>query len=383
MAQEIQYIIPEIKDLREKAIAAARNEASIRDVQFTGFKPGYIPWFLFGGSAVIARNVARSSSKQFYDLFMSYAEGDALEAVVNDRYPGFGSKFSATAATGPIRLSRATAAAGAGTLAIGTRIRAMTDSSTEAESASFLLTEAAQFSTTDLIVDATAQCETTGKSGNVGVNTATTITSTIFDTSITATNLEPFAGGNPEESDAHYLERALLANAEKKAGALDAIKSIVLAIEGVYYCFVSDNSRGDVFISIGDASGKANTTLIDTVRTGAKAARPPGCNPVVDGITMRYISLNITLLCEAEANISNIRNQARSNLLQLNRTVDNESGILGPGVNLTSEVIKGACQLPGVSRIDLNYPSGTIKCGFGQWLIVDGGATSIITERIS
>ena len=80
-----EYVTSTAKDLRTAAIAAARMEATVRNVNITQWGTGEPISLLFAGGAQMSRRVGQSSSKQFYDYYIGFAKGDALDRAVQDR----------------------------------------------------------------------------------------------------------------------------------------------------------------------------------------------------------------------------------------------------------------------------------------------------------
>jgi len=137
----------------------------------------------------------------------------------------------------------------------------------------FTTDEAATIPTGATTVLAAITCRETGVAGNVPAGRIAFLPQSV--PGITATvNLEAATGGQPEEDEESYRQRAMLAPYESAAGAIeDYFRSVALRVRGVAEARLKEGGRGPgsvvLYVWSRDSTGKlvpGSATLIGTVQ---------------------------------------------------------------------------------------------------------------------
>lgn len=224
---------------------------------------------LGAAGSIMGEELVNRIARALAGVFEDTATRECLDRVIFDR-KGLVRKPAAPA-VGQVELTRATFAAGAGTIDGGlpgsgppdpTRIRTN-------QGITYILTEPAVFGATDLgpiVVD--VQAETAGLVNEVGTDQTWNFVDAPFDPTILIANPVEMAGASDEESDSVYRARAKDFFRTVRRGTLGAIEFGLLStpgIESVSVIEVEDATTGfPVCINqafILDALGQANETL--------------------------------------------------------------------------------------------------------------------------
>jgi uncharacterized phage protein gp47/JayE len=167
----------------------------------------------------------------YYAGYIDFATGSSLDYVA--ALIGFTRK-QATKATGTVTFSRSTAATSDILIPAGTRV------ATPDESVVFKTSEAVTLLTGNTSVDASIEAEEAGSAGNVAANTITKIVDPVSGIE-SVTNSNPTSGGSDTESDETFRWRVKTTISGLGKATLDAIKTAVLAVDGVTTAKIEEN----------------------------------------------------------------------------------------------------------------------------------------------
>lgn len=184
-----------------------------------------------GSQSFVADAQTRQTAAGIASLLYGSARGDDLDRLVLDRNGGVGNEAAArkgaAAALVDLRFSRATVAAGSGSLPIGTRVA--TDTGVE-----YVVTETVAFGASTLVVEPViARAVSAGKAFQVGANNLRNIRGPKFDSTIQVTNPLAAAGGEDREGDGEYVGRARDFWRTQRRGILAAIELGARSVPGI------------------------------------------------------------------------------------------------------------------------------------------------------
>lgn len=317
---------------------------------------------LYAGAATMGQEVARYAQRRFDEGHLSTAlriGGDVLIRWVQDRYQF--EKRGSIASVVPVQFQR--------TSTTSRVVPAGTVVATD---------DGIQFSTINDLVFGTnilgpltvnANALVTGPSGDVAIGAIRNIVTALDDTTITVTNVEPGAGGAPEETDEAYAARARDFIANARRGTLSAVLTGARNTPGVEQADVleildPDGTpawRGQCTIS--NAAGLANSALAARVRLQLEEYRGLGVPVPVVGGTPTYIRIVYSgLQFRTGSNTTTVLDQARAALTaEVNATPPNRTLM----VSRLDGVISRVPQLlvPEGSRVE---PAGDVVPTAGQ-----------------
>lgn len=265
---------------------------------------------LAASSSFMAQTVGRQLADGMRSLTLA-AERDDLDRVIVDRY-GLPRK-GAAAAVVPLEFSRGSAAAGGGTLVVGTRVSSLSG-------VEYVLTSAASFGSSQLSgVTADARAVQAGFAYQVGTNQIRRFSdaSLIFDPSIAVNNAEPAAGGTQRESDEAYRERGRRFYLAVRRGTLGAIEVAATEIEGVASAVASDVMAAGqparaVQLLVADDAGVCNRVLAARVVARLRESRAGGIWVTVLSSVPQLVSVALRLSFAANVDTTVLASQIRS-----------------------------------------------------------------------
>lgn len=233
-----------------------------------------------GSTSVMVAHVVRHLAYAVARLFLDSAEGDDLDRLAFDRYGE--ARKGASPATGSVRFYRSSAAAGAGSIPIGTKLVALTG-------AEYILTSAATFGASDLSASADVRAVQAGKGPQVGKNQIRKLGPgvTLFDGSVAFTNDNATGGGEPREDDETFRNRLRNFWQSVRRGTLGAIEYGAMSVPGVVSATAIEAIDGAaspariVNLYVADSSGVASTVLTRAVETQLLDYRAGGIRVIV------------------------------------------------------------------------------------------------------
>lgn len=257
----------------------------------------------FMGSAITQQIASRVNA-----LFLDGAEKEDLDRYAFDRYQL--PRKGAAPARGSAKLFRPTAALGAGSLALGTKVKSLTG-------IEYVTTEVAQFGVLTLAVVVKVKAVQAGKDFQVGRNQLRRVVGA-FDPSIQAINEDPTAGGEPVEDDIDFRERIRDYWATARRGTLGAISFGARAVAGVTSAQASEALNGGgqparvVNMAIADSSGVANAALAAEVQTRLLEYRAAGIQVILTTSIPQIVDVVLQLSFAAGVDTSTIGEAIRA-----------------------------------------------------------------------
>lgn len=255
-----------------------------------------------GSNSVVADTIIKQLAYSIARLFLDGAEGDDLDRLVFDRY-GLTRK-GASASLGSVNLTRATTAAGAGTIGVGTLLTTLTG-------VQYITTTAANFSITDLgvnpIISANVRATQAGKLAQVGTHAINGFakSGTVFDHTLQVDNPLSTAGGEDAEDDDTFRARVRNFWNTARRGVLAAIEFGALTVPGV----VSANAvevittgalpARIVNLYIADSSGLASQQLGALVVSALGDYRAAGITVVLNTSLPQIVPVVLALTFQA------------------------------------------------------------------------------------
>jgi hypothetical protein len=181
-----------------------------------------------GSTSFMGAALSNQLADRIAALLLASARGEDLDRYAWDRHQM--TRKGASPAVGGVRFFRKTAAAGAGSIAIGTLLNTLVGPQ-------YVTTSTATFGATQLDGPvANVRAVKAGKDFQVGRNQIRLIPSAsppLFDLSLQVTNDNPTSGGEPRESDAAFKVRIRAAKQASARGTLPAIEFGAKAVPGI------------------------------------------------------------------------------------------------------------------------------------------------------
>lgn len=327
-------------------------------------------------TSAMADEATRRLAERVAALFLDSAEGADLDRLVADRFSPTVVRKQATPAVVTLSFSRPDASAGAGSIALGSKVR--TETGVEYE-----LTQSAAFGVSELgPITADAQATVPGTQTNAAADTITQFVDAPFDPDMVVTNPEPAAGGAEIESDASLRERARDFFTQARRGTKAAIKFGAETVAGVQSATVeeildplSGLQTGDVFVYIADAAGNGNPALSAAVEQALEEYRAAGIIVRVEPSVPLFVDIQYRLEFDPAFDSNAAFEQVR--LLTVSRVNQ-----LAPGQILrVSLLFETARQVPGVIVPDdaIVLPSTDFVPPSNQTIKTDAARVTLVT----
>jgi uncharacterized phage protein gp47/JayE len=293
---------------------------------------GDVTDLLIAIAAAMADKNEATSARLFASTFLDTATGADLTILADDHWGII--RTAAAAAVGQVTFSRATAAAGAGTIPAGTVIA--TEVNALGQRIQVTTNAGVSFGALD-VADKTVAvtCTTTGTDGNVAADTLVSIVSTIFDSTVEVTNAQRLTGGAAEEGDEALRERVRAFPSTLRRGTLAALEYGAKTVAGVAVATAVEGATGLVTLYVADASGNSNTELQSLVAVEIENWRAAGVVVQVTGGVVYEIDVEATLTVRAGYDVA-----AQVTLIQA--AVTNRMAKLRIGETLYLSALKAA-----------------------------------------
>lgn len=262
-------------------------------------------------SSYMAQKVGQQLADGLRSLTLD-AEGDQLDRTVMDRYQL--PRKGAASAVVPVRFFRPTAAAGAGTVPVGTTMTALAG-------AQYITLAPASFGalvTDDVVV--AARAVQAGFQYQVGANQIRRIQNpgNLWDSSLQVNNDEPAAGGAPREEDPQYRERARAFWLAARRGTIPAIVQGATNVLGVDSASAVESldplgrPARVVTLTIADASGNSNRVLAAQVLQQLEDYRAGGITVIISSSVPQIIGVTLSLTFIANVDTNTLTGNIRS-----------------------------------------------------------------------
>lgn len=258
---------------------------------------------IVGVASVLADQVIKQLGYRTAALLLDGADGEDLDRYAFDRYQL--SRKGASPALGTVRIFRATAAAGAGAVAIGTKLRTNTG-------VEYITTTAATLGSADLTTQANVRAVQAGKATQVGANAVVRFANPggLFDKTLGVNNDAPTAGGEDAEDDETFRARVRDFWRTARRGILSAIEFGALTVPGVVSAQAIEalttgaTPARIVNLFISDSSGVASDALAQQVRVALEDYRAGGIAVLIS--TSLPLTVDITLALQFKANVDTL-----------------------------------------------------------------------------
>lgn len=265
-----------------------------------------------GSGSMVADQVIRQLGYRTGALLLDGAEDEDLDRLVFDRYQI--TRNGASPAVVPVVITRPSNAAGAGTVAVGTRL-------STSLGVEYVTTTTCSFGATDLSGSTClARAAQAGKATQVGVGGITGFADagSLFDRTLLATNVDPAAGGEDTEKDDAFRSRVRDFWRTARRGILAAIEFGALTVPGVVSAqAVEALTPGGlparvVNLYIADSSGVANRALGDLVRSALEDFRAGGIAVVISTSLPQVVPVTLRLAFRANVDTLALTDNVRA-----------------------------------------------------------------------
>ena len=229
--------VQQFQEIYKNVITSERPELS-------DFSPGSLNDIISGAFGIAMNELSELLISEFRKTYIKTAESSDLDYLATDH---FGSRFErsqGTKAYALLTFSRKNANFGDVLVPQGTICETLVDQLT-GESVEFETIEDVHL--TGLSVEIKAECLVVGKQGNVSSSKVTRVTSSLSDSSITATNALRASGGSAPENDGDFRERIYYLLSSLTGATKNALKSTILGLPEISN--VSIVEQNDVVIS--------------------------------------------------------------------------------------------------------------------------------------
>ena len=249
-------------------------------------------------------------------LLLDGAVGEDLDRLALDRYQQL--RKGAAAAVGTVRFFRANAAAGAGTVPIGTRLATLTGDE-------YITTTTGTFAATDTDnVTADVRAVTAGKDTQAGANSIRRFSTpaALFDPSLQVNNDLPTAGGEDAEEDDVFRERIRDFFTTARRGTREAIEFGARVVAGIESAMASEALSSVnlparvVNLYVADSSGVASAALGAQVRTTLDEYRAAGIAVIISTSIPQIVDVKLTLEFAAGTNTSLLAENVRAAVVE-------------------------------------------------------------------
>jgi uncharacterized phage protein gp47/JayE len=278
----------------DDAFNAARAELVLRRPDLFA-EEGDVTDFLLAAVAAVGDYLGGRMSGLLAELFLDTAQGQALTTLADDRYAI--QRTAATKAVGSVTLARPAAAAGAGSVPIGTIIA--TEFNSLGQTVEFVTTTLGSFGALALSVSVQVEAQLAGAAGNVAAGEVTRLVSTLFDSTITATNPSRLSGGAEEESDESLRERVRTFPSTIRRATLAALEYGAKTVAGVESAKASESDSGIVTVYVADGTGYSNAELNAAVQLELLNWRAAGV--VVQVVSAEPLEQDLTFSVKAKS----------------------------------------------------------------------------------
>lgn len=265
-----------------------------------------------GSAAVMSRVIVDHLGYEISQLFLDTVEEERLDRWAFDRYQQ--TRKGAASAVGTVRFYRVTAAAGAGSIPINTKLQTL-------GGAEYITTSVAVFGALTLESSCYAAASQAGKSTQASAESIQTITqpSTLFDPTIKVINDLDMAGGENAESDDLFKDRLRNFWRSARRGVLAAISYGATTVPGVVSAQAVEVTETQQLLSLGlsaaytlparlvylyiaDSSGVASEALANNVRDALNDYRAAGITVLLGTSIPQLVTVQLSLTFSSNVN---------------------------------------------------------------------------------
>src|SRR5262245_20566575 len=304
--------LPTRKDLYDIGADVIRDRARRIDPEQLN-TDGSDVQILIASEAAMSEEVIRQLVLETGRLLLDSAKAEDLDRYAWDRYQIV--RKGASAALGTVEFSRVSAAAGGGTIAQGQLLQTDTGIQyTTLADATFGGSDVGPVSVNVRAVEASKESQVAALAINAFVTPP-------FDPTITVTNPEATAGGEPRESDSLFRERIRDAFRTARRGTLGAIEFGALQVPGVVSAKAIEVENGDgtpariVELFIADSDGLASQALATQVQNSLGDFRAAGIFVLVIPSNPIFVDVVLRLRFTAGTDTLTLTNAVRNAVL--------------------------------------------------------------------
>lgn len=310
---------------------------------------------LLAAASAMADEAMRFNAQSIAALYYGSAVGDELDRLVADRTSRNVPRKRAAAAKVTLTFSRSVPGVADLSFLPGRKFRA---GGQEFELSQSVSMQASFVGT----VSGEAVASLTGTRGNVDAGLVSAFVVPSEDPNISVTNPEPAAGGSEKETDEAYSYRAGLWWLAQMRGTAEAIEFGALTVPGVKSAVLTEMTdsfgypNGFLLLTIADANGRANRSLIDAVSVTLRSWRGAGVPVGIVGGTPRYEQVEYSVGFAAGTNSSDAAEQLK--ILTVSAV-----NALSPGAPLTRALLLSVARSVFgviVSDDSVRVPVGTL-----------------------
>jgi uncharacterized phage protein gp47/JayE len=328
---------------------------------------------IVGVSSVIAAQLVNQLAYRTSALFLDGADGEDLDRFAYDRFSL--TRKGASAALTSVQMTRATVAAGSGTIPIGTKVQSNT-------SVEYVTTTTATFGAADLISSADVRASQAGKATQVGANAIVRFSnpSGIFDPSIQVTNAEASAGGEDAEDDDTFRARVRDFWRTARRGILAAIEFGALTVPGIVSAQAIEaltpggQPARVVNLFIADSSGVASAALAEQVRVALDDFRAGGIQVIISTSLPLLVQVTLRLRFRANVDTASLTDQVRDAIVAF---------VNSQPVNGTLYLAQLYSMLQRFSEDGLITDQGTIVAPTGDLVPATGQTIRTTPDRVT
>ena len=304
---------------------------------------------LVGAASYMANAVSRQNIERLSALLLGSVEDEDLDRYAYDRYDLL--RKGASAAVVPLQLTRPTAAAGAGSVPIGTKVLSL-------DGIEYVTTTTANFQVASLTSTAEVRAAQAGKEFQVGANNLRRFDkpNEIFDSTIEINNADAAAGGEPAESNDIFRERIRDFWRAARRGTLGAIEFGALTVAGVLSAEAVEqldngipNRLLELFIA--DSSGVANQVLANQVAVALNEYRAGGIYVNINTSRPIIVDLVLQLTFKAGVNTSKLTDDIRNSLVAFINSLAVNQQLLVADINTVLSRFRSDGLIPNDSSI--------------------------------
>ena len=293
-------VAPSFTDL----VIQGQSEADARRPDLT-FIEGDITLAQLHGAAAMADAVLRFAAQACKATFIDGAEGDELNALVDDHL-GI-QRTPSTPAQATVEFSRPESGGSepAGTIDAGTTLA--TDFDANGDQVQFVTDANVVWAADELgpkSVSVTALID--GRDGNVdAAKIVQIIDLPTFDPTFTVTNPAAAGGGNDEETDAELRTRARDFFATLRRGTLAALEYGALQVDSVRVAAATEDlGTGITTVRVTDSDGNSTAEMVQDVITELDNWRCAGSTVLVVGGSQLLVDMTVALTVRDEYDVA-------------------------------------------------------------------------------
>lgn len=339
-----------------------RSEVETRNPALTDWEEGSINDVLVGTLVALVDGNYGKVIEEFRKTFVLSAKSDDLTTLVKDHYDI--DREEATAAQATIRLTRPNT--GAGNVNITTADRFSTES--DAEGKVYDFAPLANGTMTGTTLDVLCECTVTGSDGNVDEDTITVITTALTDSTITCTNTDPAAGGNPEESDEDLVARVYQTLKSLVRGTKAAIELGAKTVEGVSMAYLDESTKT---LYVADSSGNSTPEMILAVLDELDNWQAVGPNINVLGIELDNPTIAYTVTFQDGVDQASVRTDIKAATVAFVNKLGIADGLL------RSDLVVIAKKIAGVDDVTVPTPASNVSGVANTLLRIDTGDVTV------